>query len=305
MLIVKNPIGFRLIRNIIMVSTFFSIIATGIQLYSEYVSEIDLIEQRLEQVKDSSLEGLSHTLWQNNVELIDIQLASLLSFSDITYVSIQEEASEIGKSGLHQFGYKMTDDAIIKTYPLEFMYNGDVHRLGELTLQSHLKQLRSKILDKAFLIVLTQGAKTFIVAFIILYIFSYMVTRHLYKVVEYAHELSKKSNYEKELTLERSVKDDELSLLETALNTLHISMRKSLKRSHEETKSLHDLNSVLEKRVEILDDPDFYVTLKKSEIQDLENIINMMNDTSKDYNLDEMKSDIHSLNILMQRLLKK
>lgn len=94
MMNVKRPIGKRLIRNIIMISTCFSIIATAIQLYSEYKDEKSVMELRLEQIKASSFESLSLNLWEDDEQLVRVQLESLLSFHDISFVSIKREGRE-------------------------------------------------------------------------------------------------------------------------------------------------------------------------------------------------------------------
>ena len=140
MVIVRDPIGFRLIRNIILISTFFSIIMTGIQLYLDYKSETKLMTERLKQVKNSSIESLSHTLWQSNTDLVKIQLKNLLNFNDITYASINESGTNT-----YVFGKNLGEDTLQKEYALSYTYNGNRYELGILTLQASLKQIRQRV----------------------------------------------------------------------------------------------------------------------------------------------------------------
>ena len=297
MVIVKDPIGFRLIRNIILVSTFFSIIMTGIQLFLDYKSETDAMNERLKQVKNSSLESISHTLWQSNNELVKIQLKNLLSFNDITYAAIKEEGSLT-----YSFGEDLGDDTLQKEYALSYMYNGVRYELGVLTLQASLKLIRDRVFDRFILIAITQSIKTFIVAFLILYIFSYMITRHLYRVVDYAYSIGEKGLEQKPLVLDLNGKEDELHLLEDALNMLQKRVHSKLEKRQNENLKLGELNSILERRIISKEVQDNQIIVDKDSFEKIQSIVQMMIESS-DTELAEQ--DIKSLDILLLRAVKE
>ena len=297
MVIVKDPIGFRLIRNIILVSTFFSIIMTGIQLFLDYKSETDAMNERLKQVKNSSLESISHTLWQSNNELVKIQLKNLLSFNDITYAAIKEEGSLT-----YSFGEDLGDDTLQKEYALSYMYNGVRYELGVLTLQASLKLIRDRVFDRFILIAITQSIKTFIVAFLILYIFSYMITRHLYRVVDYAYSIGEKGLEQKPLVLDLNGKEDELHLLEDALNMLQKRVHSKLEKRQKENLKLGELNSILERRIISKEVQDNQIIVDKDSFEKIQSIVQMMIESS-DTELAEQ--DIKSLDILLRRAVKE
>ncbi len=300
MVIVKDPIGFRLIRNIILVSTFFSIIMTGIQLFIDYKSETDLMNERLKQVKNSTLESLSHTLWQSNTELIQIQLKNLLSFNDITYAAISEAGTLT-----YVYGADLGDDTLNKEYALSYVYNGKRHELGVLKLQSSLKLIRDRVFDRLIMIAITQSIKTFIVAFLILYIFSYMITRHLYKIVDYAYEIGEKGSKQEPLVLDLKGKEDELHLLEDALNMLQTRVHSRLEQTREENKQLGELNAVLERRINLETELSNQLTVDKKDVEELERMINMLKEDANDEEkLKDVKLDLNTLDILMKRVLK-
>lgn len=297
MVIVKDPIGFRLIRNIILVSTFFSIIMTGIQLFLDYKSETDAMNERLKQVKNSSLESISHTLWQSNNELVKIQLKNLLSFNDITYAAIKEEGSLT-----YSFGEDLGEDTLQKEYALSYMYNGVRYELGVLTLQASLKLIRDRVFDRFILIAITQSIKTFIVAFLILYIFSYMITRHLYRVVDYAYSIGEKGLEQKPLVLDLNGKEDELHLLEDALNMLQKRVHSKLEKRQKENLKLGELNSILERRIISKEVQDNQIIVDKDSFEKIQSIVQMMIESS-DTELAEQ--DIKSLDILLRRAVKE
>lgn len=297
MVIVKDPIGFRLIRNIILVSTFFSIIMTGIQLFLDYKSETDAMNERLKQVKNSSLESISHTLWQSNNELVKIQLKNLLSFNDITYAAIKEEGSLT-----YSFGEDLGEDTLQKEYALSYMYNGVRYELGVLTLQASLKLIRDRVFDRFILIAITQSIKTFIVAFLILYIFSYMITRHLYRVVDYAYSIGEKGLEQKPLVLDLNGKEDELHLLEDALNMLQKRVHSKLEKRQNENLKLGELNSILERRIISKEVQDNQIIVDKDSFEEIQSIVQIMIESS-DTELAEQ--DIKSLDILLRRAVKE
>jgi len=297
---VHHPIGPRLIRNIIMVSTFFSILATGIQLYSDYKGETYLMNIRLDQIKSSSLDSLTLNLWQNNETLINIQLKSLLSFPDITYAAIFEDESES-----YAFGENLRHDSIAKEYPLVYTYKKKKYTLGILHLQAGLGQIRDRLQDKFYLIAVTQSVKTFIVAFVMLYIFSYMVTRHLHKISQYARVMSY-DKQEEVLQLDKEAKEDELDLLVDSLNSLHAKMRVRLSQSEQANSDLDHINEVLQKRIDLHKDSAETVFILKKEAQEILNMMKMIYEENPHASdIDAMKQDLKALNILLQRTLNK
>jgi len=295
MIVIKNPIAIRLIRNIILTSTFFSLIATGVQLYSEYKNETQLIDSQLEQVKNISLESLSNNLWQKNDTLINIQLKGLLYVNGISYVAIDEN----GKRS-YSHGVDNTDDAIVKAYQVSHLYNNKTYDLGKLVIQVDLGQVREKVIDKFYLIAITQTIKTFIVSFIMLYIFTHMVTRHLNQIVEYAYGIINKTA-EGPLQLDLKVEDDEIALLEETLNTLQSTMHSRIKKVEKEKEQLNHINSTLEKRIILQDNDSSSILVTEKEVQEIRAMLSLI---QKDKTSDDRKRDIEALNVLFERTFR-
>jgi len=300
MTIVKNPIGPRLIRSIILISTFFSIIATGVQLYNDYVSEQDRIHERLRQIKSSTLENIRLNMWQDNTELISLQLENLLSFPDITNVSIEKDGNI-----LYNYGTNLQSDAIIQKYSLTHLYNKKEYYLGTLSLQASLKQVRDKIKERFYLIAITQTAKTFIVAFIILYVFNYMICRHLIKIADYTHKMTHDHSNNKPLHLDLKTRDDELSLVEEALNNLHVALLTRLERNELQKSELSKMNDLLAKRITLGKDSSKGSVIER--LEELKKLIYLMksSNNSETYGLQERKSDIDTLALVLDKVLKK
>lgn len=297
---VENPIGPRLIRNIILISTFFSIFATAIQLYSDYKSETSLMNIRLDQIKSSSLDSLTLNLWQNNDKHIDIQLKSLLSFPDVTFISIEEDGV-----ASYLYGEDKGNDSIEKRYELLYLYNNKEYKLGTLKLQSGLDQIRNRLKDRFYLIALSQTIKTFIVAFIILYLFSYMVTRHLNSIANYILEISVQHSLP-DLVLEKKIQNDELSLLCDALNQLRHTIEDKLSESEKSKNELGHINALLKKRISLHEEENITKPVLKADIQEIEKMMKFITEEElARADLELIKKDISALNILLKRAFKK
>jgi len=293
---VDNPIGPRLIRNIILISTFFSIFATATQLYIEYKSEMHVINKNIENVKEASLKSITLNLWENNDKRINLQLRSLLKFPTITYISIEED-----NQNTFYFGENLEDDAIEQKYPLVYTYNDKEYQLGELKLQAGLGQVRDRLKDKFYLIAITQTIKTFIVAFIILYLFSYMVTRHLHEISSFANHLSKNENVDV-FNLKRKETGDELDLLVDTLNILRNTVRGKLEKSKQSNAELGQMNAILQKRLEHKNEDLDTRPIRKENIEDIQKMMALIKkEDLEGADLEIIKHDISSLNILLKR----
>lgn len=295
---VQNSINIRLIRNIILVSTFFSIIATSVQLYSVYKSEKDLITVKLKQVERASTESLSLNLWQRNDEQIHIQLKNLLKLHNITYVAVKEK----GSTNEYVYGNNLPNDSIESVQELTYMYNYTKHSLGTFTLQVSLSKARDKVKESFYYIAITQTIKTFIVAFIMLYIFSQMITKNLFKIADYADDMIK-HKINKPLDLKLKHKDDEFSLLQQSLNTLYRSMYSTLEISEEQRRELMEMNVDLKEQVDIQENSNSYIT--ETEIKEILDVLDFIKKDSinpKDANI--LQQDIKALEILVKRIFR-
>ena len=297
-MIIKHPIGVRLVRNIIIVSTFFAIFATAIQLYSEYRSEKELINTRLEHIIASSVDSLRLNLWRANDKQINLQLKSLLSFPDVSYSSVKTQE---GTS--YVFGEDLKEDALGKVYPLVYLHNGREYDLGVLKLQSSLSKVRGKIKEKFYIIAITQSAKTFIVSFLMFYIFSYMVTEHLHQISEYAQIIGQKKA-DRPLILNKEIKDDELDVLTQTLNKVHRTMRSKFEKFEDENLSLDNINSILEKRLNMRQEDGDSISVSQKSARDIIDMVKLVQDeASKDVDLEAVRRDLDSLHILLERAL--
>ena len=79
--------SFRMLGYVIAFSSAFTLLGTSLQLYWEYRTEIQRIEDTLLQVSTSHRSGLSTSLWLLDETQIRGQLEGILNLPDITYVA--------------------------------------------------------------------------------------------------------------------------------------------------------------------------------------------------------------------------
>ncbi|MFK5151312.1 hypothetical protein ACI4CU_28605, partial [Klebsiella pneumoniae] len=64
-------------------------------------------------------------------------------------------------------------------YPLVYNDRGVAREIGILKVEASLADIYQRLTEKAVVILVTQGLKTFLVSLFILYVFHRLVTRHL------------------------------------------------------------------------------------------------------------------------------
>jgi len=67
----------------------------------------------------------------------------------------------------------------VREIPIMHSVRGAMQPIGSLYVEATLDEVYRALLDKALVILVSQGAKTFLVSLFILYIFHRLVTRHL------------------------------------------------------------------------------------------------------------------------------
>ncbi|WP_025899574.1 hypothetical protein [Sneathiella glossodoripedis] len=81
----------RLILSIVGFSIVVTLLSTAIQLYIDYRSELEVIENRFDEVEENRLNNLTYNIWVLDDEQIRIFLAGLVNSPYFEYASITDE----------------------------------------------------------------------------------------------------------------------------------------------------------------------------------------------------------------------
>lgn len=221
----RHSVSARLIVFTLLFSSIVTLAATSLQLYIDYARDVDLIHERMRQIRDSYVESISASLWAHDREQLLVQVEGIRSLPDMQRVEVVVDGSPFVSAGRIE-----GTNLISRTFPLVRTYKDRSVTLGALNAIASLDGVYSRLLDKVFVILGTQAIKTFLVSAFIFLLFQYLVTRHLVQMAAYARSLAP-GTLGTPLRLGRSVADggtpDELDDVVHALNEMRDNLRQS------------------------------------------------------------------------------
>lgn len=221
----KSELGKKLLYSILFFSTIVTIFLTSIQIYFDYRAGINNIYETVDQIRITQLESLAQNLWNINNEQIQIQLKGLLEIETVNSLTIFPKDNVPISLSKDKKSFK----EIVTNYPIMFERNGRNINLGTLRIVNDISPVVNQLKSRIFIILLSQGAKTFIVSLFILFIFNILVSKHLLAVSKFAKETSL-DNIGKKLILSRTPqeKPDELDELANNLNLMQDKIRREV-----------------------------------------------------------------------------
>ncbi|MBR0753429.1 response regulator [Bradyrhizobium jicamae] len=171
-------IGPRLLAAVLLFSSIVTLTLTAVQLYLDYHHEVNVIESRLDEVGRSYLGSIGESLWNLDQNQLQLQLTGILRLPDISAVELRERSTR-PNAILISLGERGTASVVARDYPLDYFGQGTKHRIGMLHVEATLTEVYRQLLNRGLVILASQAAKTFLVSFFILYMFHWLVTRHL------------------------------------------------------------------------------------------------------------------------------
>ncbi len=164
----------KLIFYLVSASALITLFITFFQLYLDYNRDITSIDNRFQQIQKVNLDLISHALWETDNHELNLQLQGMIQMPDMQYLAI----SENGKVMVAVGGKKSTN-IISKSYPLLYKHRGVTQKIGSLEVVATLDDVYQRLIDKVWIILISNAIKTFIVAGFLLFIFQRLVTRHI------------------------------------------------------------------------------------------------------------------------------
>jgi PAS domain S-box-containing protein len=238
----RRGIALRLLAGVLLFSSVVTLLLTAIQLYLDYRYEVSAIESRLDEIERSYLDSLGESLWNFDDKQLALQVEGILRLPDIQAVELHENAE--GRSPLVvTAGHRGTHSIITREYPVVYTFRGNEQPIGVLHVEATLAAVYRELINRTLVILVSQGAKTFLVSLFIIYFFYRLVTRHLTAIAKFvgSYNLNRPPP---PLALRRlaPTKEDELEQVVAAFNT----MCTSLQRAYGD---LRDANFALERDI--------------------------------------------------------
>jgi signal transduction histidine kinase len=208
-------------------SSVITLASTSLQLYIDYARDVDLIYDRMRQIKDSYLESIGASLWAFDREQLQVQVEGIHSLPDMRHVEVVVDGRPFVTAGWSKEG-----NTIHRSFPLDRVYQGERIKLGTLNCTASLDGIYGRLRDRVLVILGTQAIKTFLVSAFIFLMFQYLVTRHLVRMADYARGLMP-GNLDAPLKLERPPRgkeqSDELDIVASAMNEMRTNLASNLK----------------------------------------------------------------------------
>ncbi len=215
----------RLAVYVVLFSSLITLVVTALQLYSDYNSDLRLIDLKFDAIRDAQLPNLERNVWVADTAQIQVQLNGLVELPDLEYLAISVDGAV-----RWQAGKMISQRRIIRDFPLHYRYRGKNVRIGTLKVVASLDRVLSRLLRKFVIVILSNGFKTFLVSGFILYIFHRLVGRHLGTIVRHIHAFDmsgKWDNLELDKSMSQRGEMDELDEVVFALNQMSRSSQRA------------------------------------------------------------------------------
>ncbi|GAA6206344.1 ATP-binding protein [Thalassotalea sp. SU-HH00458] len=236
----NNKLTRRVLVYILLCSSILSVVSTFIQLYSAYHENITRLNNRFDNIESSYIQSISTSLWDFNEALVQQQIQGIVKLPDIRFVKI---TTGFGK--VYQFGDENAELKKQAKYPI-FYGESDI---GEILIGADYEDIYQRLWQQAGFIVTAEFVKTFIVAFFIMFIVHWLITRQIYHITSYSQRVTTE-NLDEELVLQnRSKNTDELDDLADAINCMRLAIKNDIVKLEEAENALINLNGELEIKV--------------------------------------------------------
>lgn len=216
----------RFAARVILFSSVLALLITGGELAYEYARDLRQIDSRMAQIEDAYLPSVIDNLWVYDRERIDTLLQGIVRLPDFVL-------AEVRVNGRTEFrrGQELRGPGVTHAFPLRYRHLGREQLIGELVVAATYEGAQTRMVQRALYFLVSNGAKTVLVALFIIVIFYRLVGRHIEQISFYAHKHSSPGETVPELTLKRKPprRPDELSELALAFNH----QRRELLRYHD------------------------------------------------------------------------
>ena len=230
----QSKIGRRFALYVASMGVIMALMLSCIISYQQYKARVSFIHDELDNIVASNRSFIEESLWILDTRLLKLAIQGFLVNDDIVFAQITDEDGQVIVSD----GAPDSDNIIKKTIPLYHTTEEKNIFLGRLTVAaSRLSAFREAELS-IFFTLLQSLLLMALVSFSIIYIFWYLVSRHLITIQQYTRRISFERRQEP-LELDRPVnrwtKDDELASMVDAINFMYSKAMEAFRKLRHET----------------------------------------------------------------------
>ena len=222
----RRGVAPRLLVSVVLFSSAVTLVLTALQLYLDYHHDVGVIERRLDEIEESYLDSIGEDLWRLDRSQLQLALEGIRRLPDMRAIEVREAADD--NPLVVTVGERAKRWVMAREIPIVHVVNGSPQQIGIFRIEATLEDVYRQLIDKSLVILVSQGAKTFLVSLFIIYIFHRLVTRHLVAIADYVCGYDFRGPAAP-LRLQRAPPSeaDELDQVVTAFNDLCASLQRS------------------------------------------------------------------------------
>jgi signal transduction histidine kinase len=173
-----SVIGLRLLVRVLLFSSAITLLLTLLQLYFDYRRDVGTIDRQISEIEGSYRRSLGEGLWNLDARQLELQVDGIAQLPDIRFVEVRE-ATDRADPMVVTAGSHLANADVHREFPIFHMNRDAEQTLGVLSIEATFDDVYRRLFDRAIVILISQGAKTFAVSFFILYVVNRLITRHL------------------------------------------------------------------------------------------------------------------------------
>jgi len=174
----QSVIGWRLLVRILFFSSVITLLLTLTQLWIDYRSDVQAVDQRMSEIYGGYRQSLGEGLWRLDARQLKLQVEGILRLPDVSYVELREATDRaaplVVTAGAHEANPPARRESRIF-----YTNHGADQVVGILVVEAAYERIYRRLLDTAAIILVGQAIKTFLVSFFLLFIVHRLITRHL------------------------------------------------------------------------------------------------------------------------------
>lgn len=205
----------RLVVAIILFSAAGAVLTTGIQSYVQYHREMEQIQSRFAEFRKLQVPVLADGVWEYDDEQINIQLKGITQIPYIESACVRVRDAVKWSSGKAE-----SQHLLVEKIPL--FRRERAAAIAQLEIYVSLDQVYDRLWQRALSILLQNAVQTLGIAIFALFFFQKSVTRHIYRMADYARQLDiqKMDVPDLELLRPKRRSPDVLDQLAASINTM-------------------------------------------------------------------------------------
>lgn len=237
-----GPLGRRLALRIILFSSTIALVFTALELTHSYLEDLQQIDRRMVQIRDAYLDSVIENVWVADRERVDTLLMGITRLPDFVLAEIR-----VGGKTEQRRGPGLQGDGVTEVFELQYLHQGKLRHIGQLVVAASYEGAWQRMLERVIFLLLSNGAKTLLVAIFIFVLVQRLIGRHLERVAAYAQEQAHAGEAQP-LRLQRDepARPDELSALVAAINHLRTELVRAMRSQQQQLQIMSEQAALLE-----------------------------------------------------------